>query len=101
MGDSHAAVIIYVKNSIHYRRRNDLELHGIRCIWIQLTLKHKHVLFGLFYRHPNSDSIHYSGIEDSIHLAIDSGISDISITGDFNFNMLNVQTSRKIITFCE
>ena len=101
VGDSHGGVIIYVKDSIHYRRRNDLELRGIECIWIQLTLKHKHVLFGLFYRPPNSDSIYYSGIEDSIHLAIDSGITDIIITGDFNFNMLNNQTSRKINTFCE
>ena len=37
MGDSHGGVIIYVKDSIHYRRRNDLELRGIGCIWIQLT----------------------------------------------------------------
>ena len=101
VGDSHGGVIIYVKDSIHYRRRNDLELQGIESIWVQLTLKHKHVLFGLFYRPPNSDSIYYSGIEDSIHLAIDTGISDIIITGDFNFNMLNEQTSRKINTFCE
>ena len=55
VGDSHGGVIIYVKDSIHYRRRNNLELQGIECIWIQLTLKHKHVLFGLFYRPPNSD----------------------------------------------
>ena len=60
MGDSHGGVIIYVKDSIHYRRRNDLELQGIESIWVQLTLKHKHVLFGLFYRPPNSDSIYYS-----------------------------------------
>ena len=46
-------------------------------------------------------TIYYSGIEDSIHLAIDSGITDIIITGDFNFNMLNDQTSREIDTFCE
>ena len=37
VGDSHGGVIIYVKDSIHYRRRNDLELRGIGCIWIQLT----------------------------------------------------------------
>ena len=89
VGDSHGGVIIYVKDSIYYRRRNDMELQRIECIWIQLTLKHKHVLFGLFYRPPNSVYMYYSGIEDSIHLAFDSGITDIIITGDFNFNMLN------------
>ena len=35
--DSHGGVIIYVKDSIHYRRRNDVELQGIECIWVQLT----------------------------------------------------------------
>lgn len=101
IGDSHGGVIIYVKDTIHYRRRLDLEPQGIECIWIQLTLKHKQILFGLFYRPPNSDAIYYSTIEDSIHLAIDSGITDVIVTGDFNFNMLNTQTARKINTFCE
>ena len=37
-------------------------------------------------------------IEDSISLATDTGVNDIIITGDFNFNMSNPQLSRKIIT---
>ena len=52
-GDSHGGVIIYVKNSIHYTRRQELELRGVESIWIELTLKHKHILFGVFYRTPN------------------------------------------------
>ena len=48
-GDSHGGVMIYVKDSIYYKRRLDLESRGIECIWIELVLKHKHVLFGLFY----------------------------------------------------
>ena len=39
-------------------------------------------------------------IEDSIHLAVDTGVSDIIVTGDFNLNMLNPQTFRKISSFC-
>lgn len=101
VGDSHGGVIIYIKDCIHYRRRNDLEPRGIECIWVQLTLNNKHVLFGLFYRPPNSDALYYSSIEDSIHLAVDTGISDIIITGDFNFNMFNNQTSRKIQALCD
>ena len=54
-----------------------------------MTLKHKHVLFGVFYRLPSSDAAYFSAMEDSISLAIDSGISDIIVTGDFNYNMLN------------
>ena len=88
-GDSHGGVIIYVKEDIYYKRRLDLEPRGIECIWIELILKNKHILFGLFYRPPNSDAIYFSTVEDSFHLAVDTGMKDIIITGDFNFNMLS------------
>ena len=92
--------MIYVKDSIYYKRRLDLDPRGIECIWIELVLKHKHVLFELFYRPPNSDLNYYSTMEDSIHLAVDTGINDIIITGDFNINMYNPQSARKINDFC-
>ena len=43
--DHHGGVMIYVKETIFYCRRRDLEPVGIECIWIELTLKHKHILF--------------------------------------------------------
>ena len=92
--------MIYVKNSIYYKRRLDLEPRGIECIWIELVLNYKHVLFGLFYRPPNAYLNYYSIIEYSIHLAVDTGINDITITGDFNINMYNSQSARKINDFC-
>lgn len=55
-GDSHCGVMIYVKDAIRYKRRHDLEIIVIECLWIELTLKNKHILFGVFYRPPNSDS---------------------------------------------
>ena len=48
-GDSHGGVMIYIKDSIHYKRRHDLEPFGIEGIWIEMVLRHKHVLFGLYY----------------------------------------------------
>ena len=89
------------KKTLYYRRRADLELRGIECIWIELTLKHKRVLVGLFYRPLNANAVFYSAVEDSIHLAPDSGIHDIIRTGDFNFNIFNSQSSRKINSICE
>ena len=65
--DRHGGVMLYVKKGLHYRRRQDLEPKGIQCLWIEIINKHKHVLFGLFYRPPNSDANYYSTIEDSIH----------------------------------
>ena len=34
-------------------------------------------------------------------MAVDTGIQDIIVTGDFNYNMLNSQTSSKIKSICE
>ena len=99
--DSHGGVILYVRDSIPYKRRHDLEPTGIECIWVELLLKHKHVLFGLFYRPPSSDADYFSKMENSIHLAVDSNITDVIVTGDFNLNMSNCVTRRKIDTLCQ
>ena len=93
--------VLYVKDYLYYRRRDDLELRGIENIWIEIVIKNKRILFGLFYRPPSSDSVYYSTIEDSIHLAIDTGINDNVVTEDFNYNMLNIQSFRKITSWCE
>ena len=66
--------MIYVRDSIFYERRKDLEPQGIECIWIECTLKHKRILFGLFYRPPNSHAAYFSLIEDFIYLAVDTGL---------------------------
>ncbi len=39
--------------------------------------------FGLFYRPPNANALYRNNIEDSIHMAIDTGLRDIVIVGDF------------------
>ena len=70
------------------------------CIWIEVVNKHKHILFGVFYRPPNANSNYYSSIKDYLHLAVDTGKNDIIVTGDFNFNLLSSQTSRKIASLC-
>ena len=99
-GDSHGGVLLYIKKALYYKRRADLEIRGVESIWIELVNHNKHILFGLFYRPPNSDTNYYTNIENSIALAVDTGIAEIIITGDFNLNLLNPQTARKIETFC-
>ena len=95
VADSHGGVIIYIKDHINYIRRHDLEPIGVECVLVKLTLKHKHILFGLFNRPPNYDALYFSSIEDLIHLAVDTGIQDIIVTGDFNYNMLIWKHHRK------
>ena len=60
----------------------------------------RRILFGLFYRAPNSDANYYNNIEDLVSLAVDTGIKDIVITGDFNLNYLNTASRRKIDSLC-
>ena len=83
-----------------YKRRKDLEIKGIESIWIEKIHNHKSILFRLFYRPANADGQCFSNIENSISTAIDTGISDIIITGDFNFNYQNAQARRKIDMLC-
>ena len=44
--------------------------------------------------------LHIFSLEDSFHLALDTGIKDIIITEDFNFNLINNQQPRKVVTLC-
>ena len=69
---------------------------GLKNILIELSFKHKRVLFSLFYRPPNSDQLYYNSLEDSIHHVIDTGINDVNITGDLTLNMSNPQSAYKI-----
>ncbi|KAH3890067.1 hypothetical protein DPMN_014136 [Dreissena polymorpha] len=99
--DSHGGVMLYVKDCIHYKRRVDLEPITLECIWIELhLLSMKRVLFGIFYRPPNADASYTNLIDDSIGLAIETGISDIIITGDFNMNNSQPILVRKLDSWC-
>ena len=98
--DRHGGVAVYIKQSIHSIRRHDLELVGVECIWVELTINKHRLLFGTFYRPPNSPANTFSLIEDSISLAKHSGIENIIVTGDFNFDMLDHSRCRKIENLC-
>ena len=92
--------MLYVKENIYYKRREDLEIRGVETIWIKIANNHKRILFGLFYRPPNSGANYFNNIEDSIALVVDTGIPDIIITGDFNFNFLHPLSRRKNDSLC-
>ena len=58
-------------------------------------------LLGTFYRPPNSNNLIYSSIEDSVGLAFDTNIPNITITGDFNFDVSKQASCRKINELCQ
>ena len=65
------------------RRRNDIEIQNLECVWIEITTHNKKVLVGTFYRPPNSPNDTMAHIENSVGLAVDTNIQDILILGDF------------------
>ncbi|XP_045161011.1 uncharacterized protein LOC123525918 [Mercenaria mercenaria] len=99
--DGYGGVILYVKQYLYYRRRRDLEINGVECLWIEIEVSNKHILFGTFYRPPNTDAFQHSLILDSIHLAFDTGIENIIIAGDFNLNIANQVSNKKVSSICD
>lgn len=99
-GDSHGGICVYVKDDIYAKRRTDLELPDIECVWVEVISNHRKILVGTFYRPPNSLASALSSIESSIGLACDTNINDICITGDFNLDLLKQVSKRKIENLC-
>ena len=81
---------------VHTRRRTDLELPNIECIWVEVNIHHRKFLLGTFYRPPNSSAQTLSSIEDSTSLAFDSNITDVFITRDVNLDTLKATTKNKL-----
>ena len=98
--NSYGGLLLYIRDALYYRRRKDLEIADVECIWIELNLYTKTVLFGLFYRPPNTNVLDHSNLVDSIHLAVDTGIDNIIITGDFNLNINSQTTFNKVSSIC-
>ena len=96
ISDAHGGILIYVSDKLYSKRRVDLEIPGIECIWLEVKSKNKSFLFSTFYRPPNSKTDILTRFENSIGLAIDDNKDDIIITGDFNLNLLKSTTSIKI-----
>ena len=76
-------VIVYVKAIFL------ASVDGVKCIWLELTLRNKTVLFSVFYRTPNYPA------QTLVDIAFDTNIGNI-VTGDFNLNCLDSDSKCKI-----
>ena len=82
-------VSVYVKPNIVAKRRCDLEVKNVECVWLELFLSGKKILLGTFYRPPNTGSEYWNLINHSIDLALSTKNENVVIIGDFNCNQLN------------
>ena len=66
--------MVYVKNGIHAKRREDLEINDISCVWLEISqIKSKPFLIGNMYRPPDSRVENSDRFEDSIENASEEG----------------------------
>ena len=96
--NNYGGVIVYVRDNIPCKRRPDLEVQGLESLWLELRLKSKVVLFGTFYRPPDSSNEILDKIEESIDLSLDNDVADVMVTGDFNLNFLDNANRAKIMS---
>ena len=94
-------VFMFVITFFFQKRKHDLELPNIECLWVEISIKNKIQLIVTFYRPPNSTNAILSSIKSSIGLAFDTNISNILITGDFNLDILKDNSSRKVRDLCQ
>ena len=100
-GDYHGGICVYAKYNIYSRRRIDLELSNIECLWMEVYTQLRKALIGTFYRPLNSAPAILASIEDSIGIAFDSCIENILISGDFNLDILKETPNKKIVDICQ
>ena len=81
---------IYIRDDIQWQRRNDLEVNGIECLWIELLIKQsRSILLGIIYRPPDTskflDKDFEAKCEDMLNMVL-SEDKEVIMTGDLNCN---------------
>ena len=81
-------VAIYVKESVTCKRRHDLEINNLECIWVEIKTNGHTLLVAGMYRPPNANQNYWTLISESVDRAKNTNISDIIIVGDLNNDLL-------------
>ncbi|MCG7869883.1 MAG: hypothetical protein JAY74_26365 [Candidatus Thiodiazotropha taylori] len=87
-------VIMYIRDTISFKRRRDLEIPRLEAVWVEISVRCKTILIGGFYRPPNSPVEYFNLINESFDRAYNTNINDTIILGDFNYNMQNANNNK-------
>ena len=88
-------LIVYIKNNIFFKRRDDLESNSIENIWVEIQSTKNKYLLGLFNRPPDSKSDYWNEFENVIEKASEENL-DIIITGDLNYDILKANINNPL-----
>jgi hypothetical protein len=80
---------LYHKDYIKVDRRQDLELPGLKCIWVEIRTKPQQTILNISYRSPQfTDRNYWTLFNQSIGLAYDISPT-LLIVGDLNIDFLS------------
>ena len=91
----------YIRESIAYIRRKDLESDSLEVMWIEVRLKNRTPIFiGILYKKPDVGLSFFQCLNDQLDkICLNS--DRVIIMGDFNVNMLKESNfSKKIRCLC-
>ena len=94
--DDAGGVMIYISDSLHYIRREDLESKNMETIWIELTpINHPRHLICVAYRSPNYATNTWIDLfsEQLTNAYIEC--EQLTILGDFNIDLLKSDNDSK------
>ena len=94
--DRAGGVAIYVKDNLACKRRLDLEIQDLECVWVQVRSYGHNILVAGIYRPPNAGQNYWTLIQESIDRARNTNINDIVILGDLNNNLLIPQRCKHL-----
>ncbi|WAR13947.1 hypothetical protein MAR_004052, partial [Mya arenaria] len=78
-------VTIYLRDGLNYRKRPDLSVFGVECVWIPLNT----------YTDPhNSNNNHWSLLKEGTDKRFSERVDNVIVTCDFNVNILKSPTNK-------
>ena len=87
---THGGVAIYIKDSIPFTRRTDLEVNELQCIWLEINFPNtKSFLFSVWYQPPSTSKFLPTNFNELLHnslIKVSSENKEMILTGDFNIN---------------
>lgn len=85
--DGYGGGIMYVKDTLHYRGSPEFENPSLDCLWVRVMPSHSNqILISDLYHPPNSHINYMNRIDHFLKSAIDCGISDVIVIGNFNLS---------------
>ena len=97
---THGGVAIYIKDSIPFTRRTDLEVNELECIWLEINFPNtKSFLFSVWYRPPSTSKFLPTNFNELLRnslIKVSSENKEMILTGDFNINYQKVDDNGEL-----